>query len=1052
MESSASESAIKADGKTPVPTLKPSSTDVGSLSDDTQGHSLASKSLLFRLFESSVFNMDMAIQYFFEIEDEQIQAYLAKRLLGFRASEVDFYLLQLVSLYQKSSELAKHILPYFIHRCTESTEFAIHLVWLLDTFCPPHRDANNRSSTLNRPSSVPTFSQAARNLSLATLVQTTNSGQVGSIPTAGLAVGGLIPGDIDTLENQNFTARQLRTILLPSPEESQLFLAHHCGAPSENSSCSTTHAPNPCNPVVERPVPTDLLFKSSVDSFGPGHATQVDTISSHMSTKPPPSNPYLLSHKRAVSDVTTFDRFHPCISKSDPCHTSMNGSLHKPQGDQWSSEDSAVGLSREGEIFPEDSTADLVLDGVHSSVRQSFGSSSSRRSHDASSVQLSGLMKAGSVTSVNKMTPKEPPACAQFTTRLRGTRSLQRLCIPEVPGSARPQIFGVARNGSLDQISHSSVDSRVAPDSSGITTTDTTTTTSSSPLDSGLHLVISATEHSHNSAMADEARLTEAEPTRPTYHPVLTLQLRLFPRLVPEWEFIDGLSRLARRLVPISSKERRTAFLQAELANLNLHLPARVWIPVNKADHIVLRIPPTAAVCLNSKDKAPYLIYLEVLTCDDPWSVPLPTRPTSAGTRSQIRRSVDSINRASPNSLSNFPRLSPSLMVTPQGADALSLMSGYSEHSLEDICYSPEQAFCRSVHKDEKTDPKRNGVYPTVDSDVTITGSPKKAPVYIAAGDIRNRLKEQAEHEPHRSFKSDPEDPSAAVLKEPWAVKCQRIREHSPWGNLPGWRLTAAIIKVGDDLRQEQLAYQLLSVLQRIWREEHTPLWLRPLTVIVTSPDSGLIEPVPDTVSLHQIKRHARLSLRDYFLREHGPPNSEAFLTSQRNFVESCAAYCLVGYLLQVKDRHNGNILLDNEGHVIHIDYGFMLSASPGKNLGFETSPFKLTTEQVDVMGGVDSDMFKYYKSLLFRGLLAARKHMKEICVLVEIARATCPQLPCFARASGNVAVSGLRERFHMHHTDDQFMQRIDRMVEQSLHSMTTKLYDSFQYYTNGIQ
>ncbi|OON18846.1 hypothetical protein X801_05296 [Opisthorchis viverrini] len=77
---------------------------------------------------------------------------------------------------------------------------------------------------------------------------------------------------------------------------------------------------------------------------------------------------------------------------------------------------------------------------------------------------------------------------------------------------------------------------------------------------------------------------------------------------------------------------------------------------------------------------------------------------------------------------------------------------------------------------------------------------------------------------------------------------------------------------------------------------------------------------------------------------------------------------------------HNGNILLDNEGHVIHIDYGFMLSASPGKNLGFETSPFKLTSEQVAVMGEIGSDMFEYYKCLLLRGLLAARKHMEEEC------------------------------------------------------------------------
>lgn len=53
-------------------------------------------------------------------------------------------------------------------------------------------------------------------------------------------------------------------------------------------------------------------------------------------------------------------------------------------------------------------------------------------------------------------------------------------------------------------------------------------------------------------------------------------------------------------------------------------------------------------------------------------------------------------------------------------------------------------------------------------------------------------------------------------------------------------------------------------------------------------------------------------------------------------------------FMLALFGRHNGNILLDGEGHIIHIDFGFILSSSP-KNLGFESSPFKLTQEFVDV-------------------------------------------------------------------------------------------------------
>ena len=86
----------------------------------------------------------------------------------------------------------------------------------------------------------------------------------------------------------------------------------------------------------------------------------------------------------------------------------------------------------------------------------------------------------------------------------------------------------------------------------------------------------------------------------------------------------------------------------------------------------------------------------------------------------------------------------------------------------------------------------------------------------------------------------------------------------------------------------------------------------------------------------------------------------------------------MITYLLQIKDRHNGNILLDREGHLVHIDFGFMLSNSPG-NLGFEAAPFKLPLEYVEVLGGADSEHFREFKRLFKDGFEAARKHCDRI-------------------------------------------------------------------------
>ena len=44
---------------------------------------------------------------------------------------------------------------------------------------------------------------------------------------------------------------------------------------------------------------------------------------------------------------------------------------------------------------------------------------------------------------------------------------------------------------------------------------------------------------------------------------------------------------------------------------------------------------------------------------------------------------------------------------------------------------------------------------------------------------------------------------------------------------------------------------------------------------------------------------------------------SSSYRKAQNNFMTSLASYCVISYILQLKDRHNGNILVDRLGRVI---------------------------------------------------------------------------------------------------------------------------------------
>ncbi|GAB1731102.1 hypothetical protein NU195Hw_g7173t1 [Hortaea werneckii] len=310
--------------------------------------------------------------------------------------------------------------------------------------------------------------------------------------------------------------------------------------------------------------------------------------------------------------------------------------------------------------------------------------------------------------------------------------------------------------------------------------------------------------------------------------------------------------------------------------------------------------------------------------------------------------------------------------------------------------------------------------------------------------------------------KGDRDDPSAATFGEAWEQKKERIRRSSPYGWIKSWDLVSVIIKTGADLRQEAFACQLIAVCSKIWAEHEIDVWVKNMRILVTGESSGLIETITNAVSLHSLKRSLTLTsinsgtnprkriatLQDHYSKTFGSADSPAYQRAIDCFTRSLAAYSVISYVLQLKDRHNGNILIDSDGHVIHIDFGFMLSNSPG-NMNFEAAPFKLTLEYIELLGGPEGAAFSKFKELMKDAFQALRREAERIVTLVELMGRES-SMDCYAAGLPNV-VSALRARFVLEKSKEEARDWIEDLVAKSTGSYYTRLYDTFQYRTQGI-
>eukprot|EP00797_Seminavis_robusta_P033699 Sro78_g042320.1 Phosphatidylinositol 4-kinase beta (981) ;mRNA; r:25167-28488 len=297
---------------------------------------------------------------------------------------------------------------------------------------------------------------------------------------------------------------------------------------------------------------------------------------------------------------------------------------------------------------------------------------------------------------------------------------------------------------------------------------------------------------------------------------------------------------------------------------------------------------------------------------------------------------------------------------------------------------------------------------------------------------------------------------------ESWAEKSARmlmeeVEKAGPEeANKPGSQEVISLMsKSNDDLRQEVFVMQMIHFYKSVFASAKLPLWLKTYRILSTSKDAGVLEVIMDATSLDGLKKHPNYpkkgGLRAYFEHTYGAPNTKSFKAAQKNFMQSLAAYSIVSYLLGLKDRHNGNIMIDTRGHLVFIDFGFAMGMNVAHEFTFERSPFKLTPEYVEVMGGPRSKCFQEFKKLFVAGFKEARKNAQLALGLVEIMMYKS-NFPCFSgwRYGNGVALTKFQKRL-MVWTPDRLVEREAlRLVNSARGHLGTYLYDCFQKATNG--
>nr|DBA17690.1 TPA: hypothetical protein GDO54_003101 [Pyxicephalus adspersus] len=251
-----------------------------------------------------------------------------------------------------------------------------------------------------------------------------------------------------------------------------------------------------------------------------------------------------------------------------------------------------------------------------------------------------------------------------------------------------------------------------------------------------------------------------------------------------------------------------------------------------------------------------------------------------------------------------------------------------------------------------------------------------------------------------------------------------------------------SMFKVGEDLRQDMLALQMIKIMDKLWLQEGLDMRMVLFKCLSTGKDRGLVELVlsSDTLRKIQVEYGMTGSFKDKplaeWLRKYNP-SEEEYEKASENFIYSCAGCCVATYVLGICDRHNDNIMLRSTGHMFHIDFGkFLGHAQMFGSFKRDRAPFVLTSDMAYVINGGEkpTSRFQLFVDLCCQAYNLLRKHTNLFLNLLSL-----------MISSGLPELKGVQDLKYVYDalqpqaSDAEATIFFTRLIESSLGSVATK-------------